>query len=154
MTGKRKKTDADHEEMARLEFLGSLYLNEKGVPVIPGDLVTAMICESSKAQKLGKVFKAQVFSNGLFPLEYKGPKTAKTLWEDPSFRDVTGVVIQRNRIMRTRPKFTEWAVDVVVDYFDGVEREEVIAAMERAGALVGLCDWRPRYGRFEVEVLK
>ena len=28
VSGKRKKTEADHEEMARIEFVAGLYMNE------------------------------------------------------------------------------------------------------------------------------
>jgi hypothetical protein len=56
--------------------------------------------------------------------------------------------------MRTRPIFEEWAANVEVMYNpDLVDKAEVIQWMEVAGYEVGLMDWRPKYGRFNSEVL-
>jgi hypothetical protein len=39
-----------------------------------------------------------------------------------------------------------------VDFDDNViEEEEILKVAEDAGLLVGLGDWRPRFGRFMVE---
>ena len=38
LTSKRKKVEADHAEIARREFLGSLYLMD-GEPCIPGEMI-------------------------------------------------------------------------------------------------------------------
>jgi hypothetical protein len=56
--------------------------------------------------------------------------------------------------MRVRPMFREWSIEF--DYaYDETELDEqsVITAAEIAGRLVGLCDYRPRFGRFDVEVV-
>jgi len=154
ITSKRKKVDADHEALAKLEFLGSLYTNEKEAVIIPANMLTAVIINGAKHSKLGKVFQASVFADKNALLEYEGPKEPLELWKDESFRFKTSVVVNRSRIMRTRPIFNEWAVTVEFSYLDNVEESEIITAMEKAGQLVGIGDWRPRYGRFSVEVVK
>jgi hypothetical protein len=140
--------------MARLEFFGSLYLNDKGEPVIPGELITACLVNGAKAEKKGKDFKASVFSNGLFPLQYSGPKKIEDLWEDKAFVDQHLVRIQASRILRTRPIFQEWKLDIKIDYLDNIQENEILKALEVCGQRIGLGDWRPTYGRFTVEKIK
>lgn len=155
VSGKRKKVDSDFEEMARLEFLGGLYVNKEGRPIIPGILVESAIINGAKKDKNGGVFKSGVFCEGDFLLKYKGPATAEALEKDASFRLTCGVKVGQARIMRTRPMFSEWSVEVVVTYMpDVVDKDMVIQAIKKAGELVGLGDWRPRFGRFDVEIVK
>ena len=150
-SSKRKKVDADHEMMAKIEFMGSLYVNEKGEPVIPGDLITATLVNGAKAAKKGKDFKASVFSTGLFTLVYDGPKNAEALFADKAFVNQSLVRVQQARVLRTRPIFNKWSVDVEVSYLDNVQKSEIMDAFKIAGERVGIGDWRPTYGRFTVE---
>ena len=57
------------------------------------------------------------------------------------------------RVMRTRPIFRQWEVpiELTVDT-DEIETRDIIQGFEDAGRYVGLCDWRPRHGRFDVKV--
>lgn len=152
ISGKRGKTEAEYEALGRLEFLGGLYLNLKEEVVIPGRCVEAMLKNAAKAQKLGKVFDSSVFCEEDFPLIYKGPKKPEKLWEAGTFRDVQGVVVDRKRIMRTRPRFDEWALDIEIAYLEEMVNEQnVVEATRRAGMVVGLGDCRPRYGRFSAK---
>ena len=70
------------------------------------------------------------------------------------------VVVQRNRILRTRARFElPWSVDaVVVAAEDLIARERLREWLEFAGQRIGLGDWRPEksgsHGRFRVEVLE
>lgn len=149
ISGKRGKTEADYEALSHLEFLGGLYLNKAEEPVIPGQCVEAMLKNAAKAQKMGKVFDSAVFCEGDFPLKYKGPKAPEKLWADSNFRLVCGVVIAGRRIMRTRPIFDKWELDVEVSYIpEMLNEDQLVQAMDRAGMVVGLGDHRPRYGRF------
>ena len=153
VSGKRNKTEEDHAEMARLEWYGSLYV-ENGRVVIPGENIEAMLVAAAKKNRAGK--QAQV---GLFCLEnpiltYDGPADIDALWGDGRFLFRCGVRIGTSRVQRTRPRFDKWEVDVTVQ-FDPQEfnREDVIDLMIVAGQKIGLCDWRPKFGRFSVEVL-
>ena len=53
ISSKRAKTESDYEELARLEFMGSLYLNEKKEPVIPGECIEATLINAAKKSKKG-----------------------------------------------------------------------------------------------------
>lgn len=156
ISGKRKKVDADFEEMARLEFLGGLYTNNGNV-VIPGFVIEASLIGrggAARSEKMGRVAASSVFIPEDSVLEYDGPKTPDKLWEDESFRHKSLVKVGQARIMRTRPYFAEWTAETEVLYNpDVVDREMVIHWMEYAGDYVGLCDWRPRFGRFDTELI-
>lgn len=150
-SSKRKKVDADLEMMAKLEFFGSLYLNENKEPVIPGDLITAMLVKGAQQERKGKDFKASVFSVGLFPLKYTGSKNMEKLYEDKAFVNQSLVRVQQARILRTRPMFPKWSVDVEISYLDNIQKSEILTALKVCGERIGLGDWRPTYGRFTVK---
>ena len=156
VSSKRSKTDSDHEEMARLEFLGSLYLYN-GEPCIPGETIEGGIFgKGGAARKLkkGKEASQGVFCLGPFPLEYEGPRDPKELWEGNGHAFGRLVRVKESRVMRTRPKFDQWAATIEIQYNPQiVDRQEVIAWMETLGSEVGIMDWRPRFGRFESKVL-
>lgn len=154
LTGKKKKQDEDQEAIAQSEWYASLYLNDDGKACMPSENIEAMLAEAAAANRLKKKFKAGVFLDGDFQLIYNGPSDAKALW-DAGFKLTVGVKVMSSRIMRTRPMFKEWAVECTVNYFPAVvSKQEVIDAMNHASMFVGLGDWRPRFGRFSVEVLK
>jgi hypothetical protein len=150
ISGKRRKTEADFEEMARLEWFGALYLS-KGEPCLPGELVEACAVRGAVSKKRGKQAKAGVLCLGAFALQYDGPRNPLELWERDDFRLTAGVKIGNSRVMRTRPIFRQWATDVEVRFnpvlLNATEVEEFLGA---AGELEGIGDWRPRFGRFEV----
>lgn len=154
ISGKRSKTEADFEELARLEFQGSLYWSKEYGPCLPGLVLEAAIINGAKKSKDGMKAKAGMFIEENPKLEYDGPRTREELWKDENFRFVAPVVVNRARIMRTRPIFNNWSVKFNVSYDDSqVDESQVLKWLEDAGQQVGLCDWRPRYGRFEVEKL-
>ena len=151
ISSKRKKVDADIEEMARIEFCGSLYMSEEG-PVIPGMMIEAAVRGGAKKTREGKDAQSSVFATKNFPLIYKGPKDMEKMWEDESFRHQAIVTVQRAKINRTRPVFNEWKADIELMYDDSVvQKRKLIEWLEVAGLQCGLGDWRPRYGRFSVK---
>lgn len=152
ISGKRKKTDEDHEELARLEWMGSLYLDDDLEPCIPGELIEALIVEGSKKHRSSPQAKSGVICDGNWPLQYEGPRDPAAMWESGKFKKVAGVRVQKNRVMRCRPLFRSWSLDFTVSYApDVLNKETVREFVETAGRLVGLCDWRPKHGRFSVE---
>ncbi|MBX9925857.1 MAG: hypothetical protein K2Y05_05825 [Hyphomicrobiaceae bacterium] len=150
ISGKRKKTEADFEQLAKLEWFGSLYLHG-GAPCIPGEVLEAGFIEAARKNRRGQQAKAGIVSDGFWPIEFDGPKSPDQLWEDENYRLTVGVRIQKNRIMRTRPIFRAWSATVSLDYLtDQLDKGEVVETVEILGRIVGLGDWRPRFGRFEV----
>ncbi len=152
ISGKRNKTEADYEYMAKLEFLGGLYLNEKKEPIVPSEGIEAMIVAGAKKSKEGQVAKAAIYVPEHATLNYKGPKKAEKLWEDENFILMVGVKVQKNRIMRTRPIFKNWSFNTSVNYnIEMCNEDQIFNWLSVAGTQCGSFDWRPKYGRFEVE---
>jgi hypothetical protein len=151
ISGKRHKTEADLEELARLEWHGSLYLSE-GQVVIPGEVLEAHLVEAAKKRKKGQQAKASLFCDGVFPLLYDGPSDVNVLWQDADYRLTAGVKVQRNRIMRTRPLFKSWSLSAQVLYNPSqLNLGEIQDFFRIGGEQIGLGDWRPRFGRYVVE---
>ena len=152
ISGKRKKADEDFADMARIEFMGSLYLCADGSPGWPGENVEAMLGEAARKSKEGKIAKMAMFIDGVLPLIYSGPKTAEKLWDKEEFRITVAVKVQTSRVMRTRPIFRQWELIVPIQFDESLVDEAVVLKwVEVAGQQIGLSDWRPRYGRFTVE---
>lgn len=151
ISSKRMKTDSDFAELARLEYLGGLYLYN-GEPCIPGDVFEAALIEAAKKTRRGQQAKAGLVCAESAPLEYEGPRTPADLWSDENFRLSIGVRIQKNRVIRTRPIFRKWSAVVSVDFMPGeLNASDVSEMVMAAGSRVGLMDWRPRFGRFTAE---
>ena len=153
ITGKRKKTDADYEEMAHLEWMGGLYLH-KGEPCIPGYVLEGALIGrggAARKQKMGKQAAVGLYVLDDFPLEYEGPRDPKELWLLPEFQLRAMVRVGQARVMRTRPIFREWAATVEIEVDpDFVNLDDAKLWMTVVGREVGLMDWRPKCGRFEI----
>jgi len=150
-SGKRKKTDDDFLMMSKIEFRGSLYVNENKQIVVPADNWTAILIEAAKKEKGGKLAKAGLFCEEHMVLEYEGEQDPEKLFEDKNFVYKKGVRVQSAKIIRTRPIFNEWAGEISVKYNSSLVNETQLDSwMNIAGEQIGVGDWRPRFGRFEV----
>lgn len=155
ISAKRKKTDEDFKEMAMIEWEAGLYVNDKHEVIVPGFNLEACIVEGAKKSKLGQQFKAGFFIENDPVLEYEGPKGIEKLKASDAHRLTVGVRIGQAAIMRTRPRFSVWAVDFEISYFDDIiDPETIKKAIEDAGRLCGICDWTPRFGRFILKSFK
>ena len=154
ITSKRKKTEEDLERMAQLEFMAGMYHDEDMGPFIPGKNFHATLVNGAKLSKQGANFKrAMEVVTESAPLEYEGPRTLEELWGDPLFRLTTSVKVQTSRVMRTRPMFPSgWAAEFDVRHDPTqIDKETLIRVAQEAGDYVGLCDYRPFYGKFTVK---
>lgn len=152
LTSKRKKTDEDHEAIARSEFISGCYWNEQDGFHVPGQNFDAAFLAGAKLSKLGTHWKrGAVVVTDQAKLLFDGPSTPDALWEDSRFIDCRGVKVGQSKIMRYRPIFLEWAtvLDVAINE-DVLDLREAQKAIEDAGQLIGVCEHRPRFGRFEV----
>jgi hypothetical protein len=153
LTSKRKKTDDDHVAIARSEFIGGCYWNEDKGFYIPAQNLDSCLIAAAKLQKLGVKFKqgVQVLEDEL-PIDGFKNMTPEKLWENPKNIDARGVKVGMAKIIRYRPIFRSWTLSAtVVVNEDVVNVNEVKKALVDAGALIGLGDYRPRFGRFSVE---
>ncbi len=152
LTSQKKKTDEVLEQIKKMEWRGGLY-DVDGKIVVPSDNVLATTINGAKKLKKGKDVNAGVFAKEpYFLLNYEGPKSIEKLWDDGRFLDYRSVVVNRSRCMRARPVFHTWSLPVSL-WFDPeiVTRAELLQSMQIAGEIIGLCERRPRCGRFFVE---
>lgn len=156
VTSKRIKTDEDHEELARLEHAGSLYINEALGPYIPGQNFERALVDAARITKSGKKIERGVFvESDVNALIYSGPRDIDGLWKDENFRHAASVKIGTSRVTRTRPQFRQWEV-VTEGVYDPavINLTELQEIATTAGAMIGIGDWRPRFGRFVATVEK
>lgn len=154
--GSKKLTEADYEQRDALEWMAGIYWDDELGAVIPSDNIERCIQLGAQKSRIGKDVQAAVFcSEPLVKLRYDGPKEKEKLAADPRFTLRRGVAVQKSRIIRIRPMFpTGWSITFTLEYDETIVNEKnLVKAMTDAGALIGLGDWRPKFGRFLVEVL-
>lgn len=157
LTGKQKKTLADHEGIADLEFRGSLYHDAEIGPYVKAEAVEKCLREAAALQRLGKAVERGVLVHGaegvdMLPLLYAGPRSVDELVADQNFRLRSSVGVNQKRTMRTRPRFPGWRLEceVLIDESQ-LSKEQFLDIAAMAGRMIGLGDYRPRYGRFEID---
>ena len=151
LTSKRKKTLDDHKEMAKCEWYGSIYVDEKGHPCLPGEVLEASLVDGAKRFKMGTVAKSGIVVAESFKLIYDGPKTVDALWENGGFVKRYGVRVGQSRVMRARPIFMKWACRFDVTWDPSVVRDEKqVREFAESAGISGIGDWRPKFGRYEL----
>ena len=148
------RTQADDARLRELETIGSFWLDPEGQPTIPASAVRSVIETGARKLKMGpQVREGLIVTDTEF--EYDEATYGTTLDElAKSTQHTVPVVLQRNRILRTRAKFDlPWACEFAVDGDDElVSTEHLGRWLDIAGRRIGLGDWRPEksgvYGRF------
>jgi len=65
--------------------------------------------------------------------------------------DMRPVVIQRNRVVKGRPRFNSWELEFTINFNeDRIKKDTLRQLLEEAGATKGIGDYRPKFGRFKV----
>jgi len=155
ITGRRKKTDKDLEDLSKLEFMAGLYHDEKGY-YIPSEQIEMMIASHANAVcKIGKnSLIADLTVEYPFYLDsYDGPESPEERFLNPNCVDVRSVRIQKNRVMRTRPVFKNWTASGRICFSDAITADQIKKMLDR-GCNTGLGDFRPKFGRFQFEVIE
>lgn len=154
VTGKRNKTDEDHDLVAELEWNGSLYFDDNAGPYLPGDNIRRCLLDAARLTKDGKRIERGVLRvSRLNVLEYDGPRTRPDLWADSRFRHRAMVKVGTSKVARTRPKFTDWSCPAEVVYDTTIlDERDLLRIAEAAGQYIGIGDGRPFFGgRFNVK---
>jgi len=150
-----KKTDEGVVAIAKSEYLASLYTNSDGIVCLPGLNIRKSLIEGARLHKGGKnIERGVIILDDMIPLVFDGPKTPEKLWDDPRFVDARSVVVMRSRLIRYRPVFKAWSatVNCIVNE-ESIDIESLMHYWREAGAMVGMGDFRPLFGRYSVEVI-
>lgn len=153
LSSKRKKTEDDLLEMARIEWLSALYYTPKDGYYMKAECFEGSFYEAAKTKKLGKIFREalRIPDNPVFHFEHETLPPDK-LFKLDEYKDFRTVKIQRSKVLRCRPIFNEWSCEIEVWFEETrLNEQEIIEVVNYAGRYIGLCDYRPKYGRFEVE---
>lgn len=153
ITSNKKKTEADIEALAKIEYEAGLYLNKQREVIIPGRLFEAMIAEGARKTKDGKTALSTTFVDNDAVIEYDGgPLTVEQLMMSDAHRLTVPVKLKGSRIIRTRPIFHNVRAEFFVSLQTELANESQLRRWVQDGLnQVGLGDWRPRHGRGYVE---
>lgn len=153
-TSKKNKTDEDLVKISDLEWEAGAYWKDGIGLYIPAENVEATIINGAKANKKGKDIQKYVDVTDLYiPFRYGEDLTKEELIQNYEYRDTRIMTVMRSKILRTRPRFDQWVIEFNLRYNEEkIDIETIINAMEYAGLYVGLCDSRPKYGKFSVVI--
>jgi hypothetical protein len=154
VTSKRHKTKADHEELARLEWYGGLW-TIGGAPCLPSEAIESSFAKAASLRRRARQAKAGFMVCDPARLEHDGPPTIDELWRDPRFRLRRSVSVGNARTMRTRAMFPAgWSAEIAAQFLPTLlDRAEILEIFQVAGAQIGIGDWRPKYGRYKVQLI-
>lgn len=142
------KTYDPKEEAEKSAYWGT---GKKKVLIIPSEVLYASILNASSFHKIGRRSAKSILAGSIRvePMEVSlGTKKYEI--------DTRPVVIQRNRVLKSRARLTEWKAT-----FDIVYNEQLIAdpeiiqkVLKEAGERIGIFDFRPQkggpYGTFNI----
>jgi hypothetical protein len=129
-----------------------VYRDEEGFICLPGEYLRGAIIGASKFRQDPRsprksamdLFKAGIIS--LTPLASLGVKE----WD---YEDRRRVMIQRNGVTRVRPALRKgWkcSIDLMVNVPEYIDQAFLLDVIGTAGRLIGVADFRPTYGRFDL----
>lgn len=152
LTGKRKKTEDELREISRLEWLGGIYHDDHNGVHLPGYNVLRALVQGAKLRKLGRdVERGAMVQEDAVVIQHDGPSNLDALFADPRFVDVRSVKVGTSKVLRCRPMFRSWACSFTALFDEDVLQADDLGRIVRdTGAMIGIGDYRPRFGRFEV----
>ena len=145
-----QKLTEELERLSDLEWEAGAYWQDGIGLYIPGENVEATIRNGAKVNKKGKDIEKYVNVTDLYiPFNYGENLSKKELIKRLEYRDTRPMVVSRSRILRTRPRFDQWNITFNLIYDESkIDLDTIVNAMTYAGSYVGLCDSRPKYGKF------
>ncbi len=148
----RKKTDEGIIEMGRIECEAALYLNAKKQVILPTRVLEAHIAEGARKTKEGKQALAGMFVDTDGVLAYAGgPLTVAQILDSEEHQLRLSVVVGQAKVMRVRPFFQDWSTSFQVSILEEMVTPAMLKTwLINGGNFVGIGDYRPRYGRYEV----
>lgn len=149
-TSKRKKTEEEYNILSNLEWEAGAYWKDGLGLYIPAENVEATIRNGAKVNKKGTDVEKYVNVTDLYiPFNYGENLSKEELIQDLRYRDCRIMCVKQQRIPRTRPRFDQWNITFNLMYNEEkIDLDVIVNAMEYAGSYVGLCDSRPKYGKF------
>ena len=146
-TKSREKRDPEQEAQA------ATYVDENGRPGIPAiAFKSALIAAAHKDLGIEKTLVRKAVFTGcsdpqqILPISFKRADVVEDLVR----------VGAGSADLRYRPYFYDWSCEMHLEFEPSMIRvEDLVSLIDRAGAAVGICEWRPEkggeYGRFQID---
>lgn len=130
------------------------YRDDEGKLCVPALALLAMMKKASgsfKAPGKGRKTLRDFVYSGLM---IKGGELLP-LDQQEYIIDARPVVIGKARVMKWRPKIKDWSMSFQIEIIDDViwNPSMVKSIMEESGKFIGLLDFRPLFGTFEIETI-
>jgi len=152
-SSRTKKFDPKREAEIRL------YENKEGHFYIPTIAFLNSLWNGAAYEKIGKDAARSRIAAAIFCAEEESILLNKDTEEiiDDYEIDSRYVVVQKARIMRSRPKIKNWMCYVNFEVDDEyIPVEHIPKLFNKAGKVIGILDYRPQhrgpFGRYEVEI--
>ena len=150
------RTSADKVRIKEIDTALGFWINESGEPEIPTTAVRRMLEDAAKKLKQGPLVREGIIvTKTAFHYDKALGETLDELAKNKEVQLTVPAVIQRNRILVTRPHFKQWKLEFTVDAEDDiVDISQLQQWLEIGGRRVGIGAWRPTnsgyYGRFKL----
>jgi len=144
------------KSITQTEFEGGAYFDNEGKIMIPSDVMEGMLANAG-AKNAGTT-KSQIVISVMVPEHFyftkvDGPLDIKKRFEE-GFYDQRVVALQKAKILRTRQKITNWVAEGEIHYdTELIDAEKIPDLLAAGGQKCGIGDYRPKFGRFEFEIL-
>lgn len=127
------------------------YRKESGELYVPSSAIKGSLINASSFKKIGKYAAKSIIAGGVFILEQEIGLGIKKY-----DLDIRTVVIQRARVVKSRPMIKDWKITFELQYNENmIGNSNIIKEiLIEAGQRVGILDYRPQhygsFGMFEV----
>ena len=152
-----KRTPDQNQRIAEIECEFAIYW-QAGRPIIPAPVFRSAIEQAARVTKDG-------------PRVRRGLQVLGTTFDSPILTATDGdrdaiitaaatqhvVKVGLQRLIRTRGGFPEWTATMDIRVGPDIDETDLETWVQRAGAMIGICDWRPdksgEHGRFTLTAL-
>jgi hypothetical protein len=148
-----KKTKAREKRVPADEAKAATYTTDDGQIGIPGmAFKSALVTAAHKDIGIEKT----LVRKALFLVTDDPNKVLPIHCSEPTVREDMVRVGMGSADLRYRPEFVEWSCPITLEVdSELLQRDDILALVDRAGFGVGICEWRPEkggeYGRFEID---
>jgi hypothetical protein len=155
---KTRRTDEDYLELRELEIKAKTYFDEKLGVYVPGSWLIESFGKHSHA--MAKIPKAEIrgsmFVADKLKLVYSGMDRVKTLEDivkNDEFHHLMNVKQGQVRVIKACPIFNDWSFETELEFDDKiVDKTDIDRIFKHAARLGGYGDFRPTFGRANVEI--
>lgn len=155
--GSLKSGEPDYSQ----EWRKAMYVDSNGCLYQPAAHFEGAMIKAAASYKIkgarGKTYKdlfrsSVIVSPDEIPFNMPAPQELDGDPDKVMYLDVRPVVIQRARIARIRPTFKAgWHLEFEIMVSDGqIPKNVLYEVLSLAGKTVGVGDYRPRFGRFQI----